>query len=201
MLVRYDQRANSGLTQHGIFMFCCIITVLLMYLILLASLKFCHNRYQKKKRNKNRKRIDASAEEHNSSKNVWKFPLIFLFSKKNKKKHPAVSWDRNNCHRLIANCPATSNIVSAKRCIYLFTVSEPAGLPRNLFNSAGTGQLQRPWSAEVSRVLTGIPFQVRHSHTLHIPQQEEFCNRKVKYKKLYWEQAKKKPLMSISCSY
>lgn len=110
---------------------------------------------------------------------------------KNSKSHPAVSWDRGNCHHLIARCPVTFAILSAERCIYLFTVTEPVGLPRKLFNSAGTGQLQRPWSAKVSWVLTGIPFQVRDRHTLHIPQQEEFCNRNIKYKKLCWEQVKK----------
>lgn len=109
------------------------------------------------------------------------------------KKPKSVSWDRSNSHHLIVNCPAPSEILSAERCIYLFAGTEPVGL---LFSSAGTGQLQRPWSAEVSWVLTGIPFQVRDGHTLHIPQQEEFCNGNVKYKKLRREQVKKP-----SCSF
>lgn len=38
----------------------------------------------------------------------------------------------------------------------------------------------------------GIPCKVRDTHALHIPQTEEFLHRKVKYKKLRWEQDKKK---------
>lgn len=143
-----------------------VITVVPMYQILLALLKFCHNNtYQKKTQ---RKRTGASAEEYNSGKNVWKFPWLFLFSKKNMKRsksHPAVSWDRNNYHHLIVNCPATSDTLSAERCIYLFTVTEPVGLPRKCFNSAGTGQLQslevlkshESWQEFSSRSGTVIP--------------------------------------------